>query len=104
MESVVYASSNSRSHVATNVKVPGKELMRIRLVFANSPVFRTTKMSSSLTPYNFTITDQSPLFQYSPFRDGAITNGWNVTYTAELNPGSRVGAGVSNSTTFWISN
>ena len=70
-------------------------------------------MSSNLTPYNFTITDQSPLFQYFPFRDGAIANGWNVTYASGLNSGSSaqlgaevrtlVGAGVSNSTIFWIS-
>jgi hypothetical protein len=55
-------------------------------------------MSSNLTPYNFTITDQSPLFQYFPFRDGAITDGWNVTYATESIPGSltRIGAGVSN--------
>ena len=71
-------------------------------------------MSANLTPYNFTITDQSPLFQYFPFRDGAITNGWNVTYTTMLNPAmsfssaqlgaevrTLIGAGVSKSATFW---
>ena len=38
------------------------------------------KMSSNLMPYNFTITDKSPLFQYSPFQDGPISTGWNVSY------------------------
>jgi hypothetical protein len=62
-------------------------------------------MSSNLTPYNFTITDQSPLFQYTPFRDGPISNGWTLTYQSELDPGTltHIGSGVSNTAFFWIS-
>ena len=64
-------------------------------------------MSSGLTKYNFTITDQSPLFQYSPFRDGPISGGWNVTYPGVSSPSSStqapIGAGVSEPAVFGIS-
>ena len=60
----------------------------------------------SLAPYNFTISDQSPLFQYPslPFRDGPIQSSWNVTYAYD--PDSAwalnlfVGAGVSHYAVF----
>jgi hypothetical protein len=59
-------------------------------------------MSSNLVPYNFTITDQSPLFQYSPYRDGLASGGWNGSYASGLIAG-RIGNGVSISFVFQIS-
>ncbi|PPR00557.1 hypothetical protein CVT26_009889 [Gymnopilus dilepis] len=31
------------------------------------------------TPYNITISDDSPTLTYSPYRDGPLTGGWNLT-------------------------
>jgi hypothetical protein len=96
---------HNRSHVTTNAKAPTlKELVHCAyglLICRLLDVF-FSKMSSNLIPYNFTITNQSPLFQYSPFRDGPISNGWNVSYAAGKIPGSltRVGAGVSHLNSF----
>lgn len=33
-------------------------------------------------PYNVTISSQSAVVQYAPARDGALTAGWNVTYSS----------------------
>jgi hypothetical protein len=56
---------------------------------------------SHLAPYNLTISDQSPLFQYLPFRDGPIQSSWNVTYAGDADsawvPNAFIGAGVSPS-------
>lgn len=64
-------------------------------------LFLLSEMSSQLTPYNFTISDQSPLFQYLP---GPIQSSWNVTYAdnpdSEWAPNVFVGTGVSHSAVF----
>lgn len=56
-------------------------------------------MSAALAPYNFTINDQSPLFQYLPYPDGPIASSWNVTYSESQDStwvkDGAVGAGVS---------
>jgi hypothetical protein len=58
-------------------------------------------MTSGLNPYNFTISDQSPLLQYLPFRDGPIITSWNVTYSGDSDsawvPDAFIGSGVSDS-------
>jgi len=63
-------------------------------------------MSSHLTPYNFTISDQSPLFQYLPFRDGPIQTSWNVTYAYDQDstwaPDTFIGAGPSSHRTQFV--
>lgn len=35
-------------------------------------------------PYNITISSQTASILYDPQRDGALTNGWNVTYSSGL--------------------
>lgn len=54
---------------------------------------------SNVQPYNITVTDQSPLFQYAPFRDGPIDAAWNVSYSgtpdASWTPDAVIGSGVS---------
>jgi hypothetical protein len=41
-------------------------------------------MSAPLAPVNFTLSDNSPLFQYYPSRDGPIDSSWNVTYSGSV--------------------
>ncbi|KZP00806.1 hypothetical protein CALVIDRAFT_213921 [Calocera viscosa TUFC12733] len=38
-------------------------------------------MSTSIIPYNVTLGSESPLFSYSPVRDGPATQGWNASYS-----------------------
>ncbi|KZT07455.1 uncharacterized protein LAESUDRAFT_772770 [Laetiporus sulphureus 93-53] len=60
-------------------------------------------MSLALALYNFSLTDQSPLLQYRPFRDGPLETSWNVSYSANTNlawePGDYPDAFVSSYTT-----
>jgi hypothetical protein len=36
------------------------------------------------SPYNITITNDSPVVNYSPYRDGPLATGWNLTYAGSL--------------------
>ncbi|KZT57687.1 hypothetical protein CALCODRAFT_495930 [Calocera cornea HHB12733] len=38
-------------------------------------------MSLTFQPYNLTLPSFSPVFTYLPFRDGAVSQGWNSSYT-----------------------
>jgi len=64
-------------------------------------------MSSDLTPYNFTISDQFPLFQYLPSRDGPIQSSWNVTYAGDADStwvhDAVIGAGSRSHRTTFVS-
>ncbi|PCH44152.1 hypothetical protein WOLCODRAFT_76982 [Wolfiporia cocos MD-104 SS10] len=39
-------------------------------------------MIAELASFNISVTDQSPLFQYLPYRDGPLDTSWNVSYSA----------------------
>jgi len=38
----------------------------------------------SIQPYNITLGEESPTFQYTPFRDGPVTEGWNSSYSGSI--------------------
>ncbi|THV01214.1 hypothetical protein K435DRAFT_655833 [Dendrothele bispora CBS 962.96] len=43
------------------------------------------------TPYNITLSSQTATINYSPFRDGEPTAGWNVSYPDGITKGTGVG-------------
>lgn len=57
-------------------------------------------MTSNLTPYNFSYSDNSPLFKYLPYRDGPTDSGWNLSFSdssqSQWAPDLYFGTGVSN--------
>lgn len=62
----------------------------------------------SLAPFNLTIPDQSPTFRYSPYSDGDINGGWNVTYTGisdssyVVHTSQSIGQGISTHRTSFV--
>lgn len=50
-------------------------------ILSYSPVTFRWVIMSVLTPYNITINSQTANLQYKPYKDGASSGGWNLTYT-----------------------
>ncbi|KZP00802.1 hypothetical protein CALVIDRAFT_533135 [Calocera viscosa TUFC12733] len=38
----------------------------------------------SIQPYNISLGEESPTFQYTPVRDGPVTEGWNSSYSGQI--------------------
>ncbi len=78
----------------------------ILLLTALTSVYVLLTAAASPTPYNITITDDSPTIAYLPSRSGPSSSTWNVSYTSSpwstYVQDSTIGTGTSSHYTTFI--